>query len=73
MRRHFAHSLPGRPSEDWEPLEDHLHAVADLAAKFADKFGAAEWGRAAGLWHDLGKFSAEFQVHSFFRSRSIAV
>jgi CRISPR-associated endonuclease/helicase Cas3 len=61
MRRHFAHSLPGRPSQDWEPLEDHLHAVADLAAKFADRFGAAEWGRVAGLWHDLGKFSAEFQ------------
>lgn len=61
MSRYFAHSLPGRPIEEWEPLEDHLQAVSDLAGKFADKFGAAEWGRVAGLWHDLGKHSAEFQ------------
>jgi CRISPR-associated endonuclease/helicase Cas3 len=54
--------LPGRPIDEWEPLEVHLQEVADLAAKFADKFGAADWGRLAGLWHDLGKFSAEFQA-----------
>lgn len=59
--QYFAHSLPGRPIEEWEPLEDHLQAVSDLAGKFADGFGAAKWGRVAGLWHDVGKFSAEFQ------------
>jgi CRISPR-associated endonuclease/helicase Cas3 len=51
MTGYYAHSLPGRPIEEWEPLEVHLQAVADLAARFADKFGAAEWGRVAGLWH----------------------
>ena len=61
MSRYFAHSLPGCPVEEWEPLEGHLQAVADLAGKFADKFDAADWGRVAGLWHDVGKFSAEFQ------------
>ncbi|HEY3393254.1 MAG TPA: CRISPR-associated endonuclease Cas3'', partial [Lacipirellulaceae bacterium] len=61
MSRYFAHSLPGRPIEEWEPLEDHLQAVSDLAGTFADKFGAAEWGRVTGLWHDVGKYSAEFQ------------
>ncbi len=44
-------------------LEDHLRAVADLAGDFASSFGQAEWGRLAGLWHDLGKYSAAFQSY----------
>lgn len=58
----YAHSFEGRPPERWEPLEDHLHAVARLAAEFAGAFGAEEWGRLAGLWHDLGKYRPEFQA-----------
>jgi CRISPR-associated endonuclease/helicase Cas3 len=57
----YAHSLAGRPPEDWEPLEDHLRQVADLGGKFASSFGATDWGNIAGLWHDLGKYSGEFQ------------
>ena len=49
------------PESEWEPLEDHLREVSDLAAKFAAAFGASEWGRLAGRWHDLGKYSREFQ------------
>lgn len=57
---HYAHTTTdGRP---WEPLEDHLREVAELAGKFADSFGAKEWGHLAGLWHDLGKYSREFQA-----------
>ncbi|HBJ87784.1 MAG TPA: CRISPR-associated endonuclease Cas3'' [Verrucomicrobiales bacterium] len=59
---YFAHTLEGRPQEDWEPLERHLQEVAKLAGKFADAFGAKDWGRLAGLWHDLGKYSREFQA-----------
>lgn len=39
----------------------HLEVVATLAEQFAAKFGAAEMGRAAGLLHDIGKYSVEFQ------------
>jgi|GEM_PF-3480570 len=67
---HYAHTLEGRPPEDWEALEDHLHLVAEGkesgfsgAAGFADAFGAHEWGRLLGLWHDLGKYSPEFQAY----------
>jgi len=35
--------------------------VAELAGDFAEPFGGEEWARLAGLWHDLGKYSAEFQ------------
>ena len=41
MKRYFAHSLPGKPIEEWEPLEVHLQAVAELAEKFAGKIAAA--------------------------------
>lgn len=57
----FAHSRPGAPPEQWEPLREHLEKVARLAAEFAGDFAAAEWGRLAGLWHDVGKYSAAFQ------------
>lgn len=58
----YAHSLEDRPESEWEDLLDHLRKVAWLAGDFAAGFGAAEWGRLAGLWHDLGKFRPEFQA-----------
>ena len=42
-------------------LQDHLSGTADLAARFAAEFGCGEWGRLAGLWHDVGKYSDDFQ------------
>lgn len=44
-------------------LEDHLNDTAHLASSFAVLFGCADWGRLAGLWHDLGKYSSEFQQY----------
>ncbi len=57
----FAHSLDGRPPNDWQPLEAHLQNVAERAASFAAPFGASSWAYLAGLWHDLGKYAPEFQ------------
>jgi CRISPR-associated endonuclease/helicase Cas3 len=34
-------------------LEDHLRAVGDRSSEFASAFGATDWGRLAGLWHNL--------------------
>lgn len=45
----------------WEPLKVHLQEVSALAGDFASAFDAADWGRLAGYWHDLGKYSEEFQ------------
>ena len=42
-------------------LETHLREVARGTEKFAETFGSSDWGFLAGLWHDLGKYSAEFQ------------
>lgn len=57
----YAHSIEGRPVEVWHRLEEHLFGTAKLAAQFAAEFGCGEWGYLAGLWHDLGKYSEDFQ------------
>jgi len=57
----YAHSLPGRPLEEWHGLEDHLAETANLAESFSIYF-ATGWGRLAGLWHDAGKYQPSFQA-----------
>jgi len=49
------------PESEWQTLEDHLRETARLAASFASAFGTEPWGRAAGLLHDIGKATPEFQ------------
>jgi hypothetical protein len=40
--KHYAHSRKGKPPEDWDPLEDHLKNVAEMARGFADDFNAGD-------------------------------
>jgi CRISPR-associated endonuclease/helicase Cas3 len=42
-------------------LDEHLREVAKLAEKMAATFGASDWAKLAGLWHDLGKYRSAFQ------------
>jgi CRISPR-associated endonuclease/helicase Cas3 len=43
-------------------LEEHLRTAARLAGSFAEVWGASETAALAALWHDLGKYAAEFQA-----------
>lgn len=57
-KKYYAHSVEDEPPEKWQPLEEHLKNVAEMAQLFADcfgAFGAGDWGYLAGLWHDLGR------------------
>lgn len=59
----YAHSLPDRSCDRWEPLSDHLGLVDTLSSAFASAFG---WSRAAGLMgrlHDIGKASTAYQTY----------
>lgn len=44
-----------------QPLIEHLRGVSELAGHFADAFGEGEMGKLVGLYHDVGKYSQEFQ------------
>lgn len=50
-------------SDGSEPhdLRAHLDGVARQAGTFADRWDAGEPAALAGLWHDLGKYSDDFQ------------
>ncbi len=64
----FAHSLPNMADEAyWEPLAEHLRAVADMARGFGEPLALAGWAEAAGLLHDIGKASDAYQ--SYIRGR----
>jgi CRISPR-associated helicase Cas3/CRISPR-associated endonuclease Cas3-HD len=54
----YAHSTE---RGEYQQLRDHLLGVAELSRAFADSFGAGHFGYVAGLLHDLGKYSKEFQ------------
>lgn len=69
MARFYAHSLEGRPTSEWQLLDQHLKNVAERARSFANKFRAGDWGYLAGLWHDLGKCSQEFQTKLLEQNR----
>lgn len=57
----FAHSGKEADRSDWQSLHEHLEGVAKLASERAAKFNTHEFGRIAGLLHDIGKYSSEFQ------------
>lgn len=59
-------------SQEGQSLGDHLSRTAELAGKFASAFGAEVWGRLAGYWHDVGKFSTAFQEYLLASSESEA-
>src|SRR5487761_136406 len=43
-------------------LAEHLRATSVLAKSFAVPWQGEEAARLAGLWHDLGKYAADFQT-----------
>lgn len=60
-RRFFAHSTHADDCSDWQPLAEHLESVGRLAAEYATPFGGQQLAEVAGLLHDIGKYTDEFQ------------
>ena len=60
----LAHYLGEQGTE--QSVEQHLNEVASLTSYFSEKIGMPLLGRVAGLLHDFGKYSEDFQ--SYIRS-----
>jgi len=60
--RYYAHSRQDADESEWQLLKDHLTATAELAAELARPAGLSELAYTAGLLHDIGKYSQEFQA-----------
>lgn len=58
----FAHSTDRPDQSDWQTLAEHLMGTGSAAAENADAFGCGNLARVAGLLHDLGKYTREFQL-----------
>ncbi|WP_418153788.1 CRISPR-associated helicase Cas3' [Actinoalloteichus caeruleus] len=59
MNQLWAHSRNDKGER--HTLRDHLISTGELAARFAEPFGAAPLARALGLFHDAGKASCSWQ------------
>lgn len=59
---YYAHSTDDESRKNWQLLPDHLIDTANLAAKFGQRIGLANAARLAGLLHDVGKYTADFQA-----------
>lgn len=57
-----AHSTDRPDRSDWQPLQEHLINVGELARQRAEWFGGETLAQAAGILHDLGKYTSEFQL-----------
>ncbi len=57
----YAHSGKLSDKSDWQLLAEHLQNVAQLAAKMAAPLGLEKAAYLAGLFHDLGKYTTDFQ------------
>ncbi len=44
-----------------QTMEEHLIGTSKYAEKFGDSFGCGEIASIVGLYHDIGKYSSEFQ------------
>jgi len=61
MPKLIAHT-PAETDRDPQSLEEHLSGVAERASAFVGDFADPDWGRLAGVWHDLGKASPDWQA-----------
>ena len=59
---YYAHSDDSKDREEWHRLSKHLEDTGARADRFLESVGCGDLAKAAGLLHDIGKYSREFQA-----------
>jgi CRISPR-associated endonuclease/helicase Cas3 len=60
---YYAHTIAGKPEDEWHKLSCHLLGTSEMAASFANSTDYAKIFRIAGYLHDLGKYQQAFQKY----------
>lgn len=60
-RLFYAHHVPDAEQDQWQLLSEHLQNVARYAEQLGSDAGVSQFASIAGFFHDLGKYSNEFQ------------
>ena len=69
---YYAHSSSLLSRKEWHKLSEHLAGTGRRAAEFLEMVGCcSDIGKAAGLLHDVGKYSEEFQARLQGDSRRV--
>lgn len=68
---YYAHTKEGADESQWQPLIDHLQNTANLASQSGLDSEVAQLAYLAALFHDIGKYSQEFQCR--LRGKKIRV
>lgn len=68
-KKYYAHSISGRPPDEWQTLDEHLENVANLASDFSRSFSAENWSRVAGRAHDVGKGTLQWQAYLRYENK----
>lgn len=65
LKAFYAHTLEASDPENWEQMHEHETRVADRCACFLARIHPSlhAWGLLLGSWHDIGKYSDEFQKY----------
>lgn len=48
-QKYYAHSKEGRPPSEWQPLEEHLRNVGEMASGFNEALGRVTVGCFNGI------------------------
>ncbi|MCF8011168.1 MAG: CRISPR-associated helicase Cas3' [Clostridiales bacterium] len=57
----YAHSDKEKDRSQWHLLKSHLNDTSVIASSFSKEVGMEKLAFAAGLFHDMGKYTLEFQ------------
>lgn len=67
----YAHSKENVAIDEWQTIDEHLTGVAHLAEQFGKEFSSGKVVKISGCFHDIGKYSQEFQNRLIHNAKKV--